>query len=81
VCGLAARVGYGLPNLAQQDGESAVVLTEGSNWPGKQRRVADGEVRAAGRRGAHEGVRCRVSLASNHHGSTRGVPVGMPREL
>jgi hypothetical protein len=28
---LAAWVGYGLPDLAQQDGEGAVVLTEGSN--------------------------------------------------
>jgi hypothetical protein len=58
---LAARVGYGLPDLAQQDGEGALVLTEGSNWPGKQRSVADGEVRAAGRRGARGGIRCRAS--------------------
>jgi hypothetical protein len=44
---LATSVGYGLPDLVQQDGRGAVVLTEGSNWPAKQRRVADGEVRAA----------------------------------
>jgi hypothetical protein len=60
---LAARVGYGLPELAQQDGEGAVVLTEGLNWPRKQHRVADGEVQAAGRRGAHGGIRCRASLS------------------
>jgi hypothetical protein len=58
---LATRVGYGLPDLAQQDGEGAVVLTEGSNWPGRHRRVANGEVRAAGRRGARGGIRCRAS--------------------
>jgi hypothetical protein len=29
--GLATRVGYSLPDLAQHDGEGAVVLTEGSN--------------------------------------------------
>jgi hypothetical protein len=32
---LAARVGYGLPDLVQQDGRGAVVLNEGSNWPEK----------------------------------------------
>jgi hypothetical protein len=58
----AVRVGYGLPDLSQQDGEGAVVLTEGSNWLGKQCTVADNEVRAAGRRGARGGVRCRASL-------------------
>jgi hypothetical protein len=61
VRGLAVRVGYSLSDLAQQNGEGAVVLTEGTNWPGKQRRVADGEVRAVGQRGAHGGVRCRAS--------------------
>jgi hypothetical protein len=61
VRGLATRVGYSLPDLAQQDGEGAVVLTEGSNWPEKQRRVIGGEVHAAGRRGACGGIRCRAS--------------------
>jgi hypothetical protein len=61
---LAARVGYGLLDLAQRDGKGAVVLTKGSNWPKKQRRVAGGEVRAAGWRGARGGDRCRASLGS-----------------
>jgi hypothetical protein len=51
VRGLAARVGYGLLDLAQQDREGAVVLTEGSNWPGKQRTVADGTVDSRESRG------------------------------
>jgi hypothetical protein len=40
------------------------VLTEGSDWSEKQRRVAGGMVRAAGRHGAHGGGRCRGSPGS-----------------
>jgi hypothetical protein len=40
------------------------MLTEGSDWPERQRRVAGGEVRVAGRRGARGGGRCRASPGS-----------------
>jgi hypothetical protein len=64
-CGVpAAGAGYGLRHLAQKGQERVLVLTEGSNWPEKQRRVAGGEVRAAGRRGACGGGRCRASPGS-----------------
>jgi hypothetical protein len=48
VRGLAARMGYDLLHLAQKVQERALVLTEGLDWLEKQRRVAGGEVRAAG---------------------------------
>jgi hypothetical protein len=58
-----------------------VVLTEGSNWPEKQRRVVGGEGRAAGMGGAREGRRCRGLRASGHRGSTRGDPAKVLRRL
>jgi hypothetical protein len=48
--------------LSAKGQERAVVLTEGSTWLEKQRRVAGGVVRAAGRRGARGGGQCRGSL-------------------
>jgi hypothetical protein len=60
VRGPAARVGYGLPDLAQQEEQDHVVLTEGSYRPERQRRVVGGEVRAAGIGGAHGEGRCRA---------------------
>jgi hypothetical protein len=45
----------------QKDQGRVLVLTEGSDWPEKQRRGVDGEVRAVGRRGACRGGRCRAS--------------------
>jgi hypothetical protein len=44
VRGPAARVGYGLPDLAQQEDQCHVVLTEGLDRPERQRRVVGGEV-------------------------------------
>jgi hypothetical protein len=35
------------------------MLTEGLNWPERQRKVVGGEVRAAGMGGARGGGRCR----------------------
>jgi hypothetical protein len=61
VCGPAARVGYSLSDLAQQDELDHVVLTEGSDRPERQRRVVGGEVRAAGTGGARGVGRCRAS--------------------
>jgi hypothetical protein len=55
--GLATRMGYDLLHLAQKVQERALVLTEGSDWPEKQRRVASGEVRAAGM-GQNRGRSC-----------------------
>jgi hypothetical protein len=58
-----------------------LLLTEGSNWPVKQRRVVGGEGRAARTGGAHGGRRCRGLRASGHRGSTRGGAVKVTREL
>jgi hypothetical protein len=58
--GPAARVGYGFSDLAQQEEQDHVVLTEGSDRPERQRRVVGGEVRAAGTGGARAGGRCRA---------------------
>jgi hypothetical protein len=44
VRGLASRVGYGLPDLSQQEEQDHGVLTEGSDRPERQRRVVGGEV-------------------------------------
>jgi hypothetical protein len=60
VRGPAATVGYGLPNLAQQEEQDHVVLTEGSDRLERQRRVVGGEVRAAGTGGARGGGQCRA---------------------
>jgi hypothetical protein len=60
VRGLATRVGYGLSDLAQQEEQDHVVLTEGSDRPERQRRVVGGEVRAAGTGDARGGGRCRA---------------------
>jgi hypothetical protein len=57
VLGLAARMGYDLLHLAQKVQKRALVLTEGSDWPEKQRRVAGGEVQAAGM-GRNQGRSC-----------------------
>jgi hypothetical protein len=38
------------------------MLTEGSNWPEKQRRVVGGEGRAAGTGGAHGGSDAGASV-------------------
>jgi hypothetical protein len=61
VRGPATRVGYGLPDLAQQEEQDHVVLTEGSDRLERQRRVVGGKVRAAGMSGARGGGRCRAS--------------------
>jgi hypothetical protein len=61
VRGPAIRVGYSLPDLAQQEEKDHVVLTEGSDRPERQRRVVGGEVRAAGMGGARGGGQCRAS--------------------
>jgi hypothetical protein len=61
VRGPAARVGYGLPDLSQQEEQDHGVLTEGSDQPERQRRVVGDEVRAAGTGGARGGGRCRAS--------------------
>jgi hypothetical protein len=44
-----------------------LMLTEGLNWLETQRRGLDGEVRAAGRRGACEGVDAGRLQASDPH--------------
>jgi hypothetical protein len=49
---LAARASLGPRHLAQDDQEDDVVLTEGLNGPGKQRRLAGNEGQAAGTGGA-----------------------------
>jgi hypothetical protein len=38
------------------------MLTEGLNWPERQRKMVGDEVRAAGTGGAHGEGRCRASL-------------------
>jgi hypothetical protein len=43
---------------------TVLMLIEGLNWLEKQRRVAGGEVRAAGQRGTCRGSRCRGSPGS-----------------
>jgi hypothetical protein len=58
-----------------------LMLTEGSNWPMKQRRVVGGEGRAARMGGAHRGRRCRGLRASGRRGSTRGYPAKILRGL
>jgi hypothetical protein len=60
VHGPAARFGYGLPDLAQQEVQDHFVLTEGSDRLERQRRVVGGEVRAAGTGGARGRGRCRA---------------------
>jgi hypothetical protein len=57
------------------------MLTEGSNWPEKQRRVVGGEGRAAGTGGARGKVDVEVLRASAHRGSTRGDPAKILRGL
>jgi hypothetical protein len=44
VRGSGARVGYGLPDLSQQEEQDHGVLTEGSDRPERQRMVVGGEV-------------------------------------
>jgi hypothetical protein len=51
-CVPATRASLGPRNLAQDDQEDDVVLTEGLNGPKKQRRLAGDEGRAAGMGGA-----------------------------
>jgi hypothetical protein len=58
-----------------------LMLTEGSNWLVKQRRVVGGEGRAARTGGARGGRRCRGLRASGHRGSTRGDPAKILRGL
>jgi hypothetical protein len=81
VCGPAARVGYGLPDLAQQEEQDHVVLTEGSDQPERQRRVVGGEVRAAGTGGARGGFDAGRLRASDPHGSARSAPAEVPQGL
>jgi hypothetical protein len=58
VCGVpTAGAGYDLLHPAQKGQERALVLTEGSDWLEKQRRVAGSEVRAVGM-GQSEGRSC-----------------------
>jgi hypothetical protein len=52
LCGPTARVGYGLPDLSQQEEQDHGVLTEGSDRSERQRRVVGGEIRVAGTGGA-----------------------------
>jgi hypothetical protein len=57
------------------------MLTEGSNWPEKQRRVVGGEGRAAETAALVEKVDAGVLQASDHRGSTRGDPAKILRGL
>jgi hypothetical protein len=57
------------------------MLTEGSNWPEKQRRVVGGEGRAAGMGGARGKVDVEALRASAHRGLTRGDPMKVLRGL
>jgi hypothetical protein len=50
------------------------MLTEGSNWPEKQRRVVGAEGRAAGMGGARGKVDLEALRASAHCWLTRGDP-------
>jgi hypothetical protein len=70
----AAAAGYDLLHPAQKGQERALVLTEGSDCPEKQRMVAGGEVRAAGMGRSGEEAAAEVFRALGLHGSTRGVP-------
>jgi hypothetical protein len=81
LCGPTARVGYGLPDLSQQEEQDHGVLTEGSDRPERQRRVVGSEVRAAGMGGAHGEVNAGRLWASDPHGSVCGAPAEVPRGL
>jgi hypothetical protein len=81
VCGIPALgTGQSLRHLAQKDQGDVLKLTEGlvrAGWP--CRGVGDIDWRWRGGGACGEGSDARRLRASDHHGSTRGVPAEMLR--
>jgi len=66
--------GYGLPKLAQKEGETMLMLTEGLWWPELRLREVVGEVRRRDVAELGKRVEAGVRRAPRLHESTRGAP-------